>query len=127
MTSRVAGLISRSPRERRTLARLRAFAVAPEHGPHARQELGHAEGLGDVVLGAELEAHHLVHLRAARGEHRDRHFVALAAQCAEHLEAVQPREHHVEDDEIDRRVARLGEPFFAVVGEEHVDNPRRAG
>src|SRR5712671_6524104 len=36
--------------------------LAPEHDLGPRQQLGHAERLGDVVVGAELEQPHFLHL-----------------------------------------------------------------
>src|SRR6478752_3879818 len=46
---------------------------AAEQGPHARAELPDRERLGDVVVGAELEADDLVELVVAGGQHDDRH------------------------------------------------------
>ena len=40
--------------------------------PDARDQLARAERLGQVVVGAELEAEQLVELVVARGEHDDR-------------------------------------------------------
>src|SRR5919197_3920397 len=76
-------------------------APAAQHRADAREQLARAEGLGDVVVGAELEAHHAIGLFLAPGEHhhgdlglvahapRDRHAV-LAAQAEV--------EHHQVDD-----------------------------
>src|SRR5579864_3637637 len=44
----------------------RAYSAAPERRAHAREELGQAERLGDVVLRAELEAGDFVHLAGLR-------------------------------------------------------------
>ncbi len=40
----------------------RGARLAPEHDLGPRQQLGHAERLGDVVVGAELEQPHFLHL-----------------------------------------------------------------
>ena len=78
----------------------------PARGPrrsaasHAGEELGQAEGLRDVVLGAELEPRDLVHLAGARAQDDDGHRLPLAPQRLEHLEAVQLGQHHVEDDQV---------------------------
>ena len=47
---------------RRPSARLARDRGAPQRGLHAAAELAHREGLGDVVVGAELEADDLVDL-----------------------------------------------------------------
>src|SRR5664279_1909319 len=46
---------------------------APQDAAHARDELARRERLGDVVVGAELEADDAIDLVAARGEKEDRH------------------------------------------------------
>ena len=55
---------------------------------HARRQLAEAERLGDVVVGAELEAGDPVVLARARGQHDDRHVRAVGArsQDAAHFE-----------------------------------------
>ena len=61
-TSAVRPRATRAPaRTRRSTARIR------------RQELGHPERLGDVVVGAGVEGPHLRPLVVADGEHDDRH------------------------------------------------------
>lgn len=92
-------------------------AASAEDGLHAGQELREAEGLGHVVFCAELEAHDLVHLGAACREHDHGRRVFAGAQRAEHLEAVHLRQHHVEDDEVERAAHRLREPVLPVVRE----------
>ncbi len=52
--------------------RLRLLFGPPQQGADAGLELAQAEGLGDVIVGAELEAEHLVQLAVPRGEHQDR-------------------------------------------------------
>ena len=48
------------------------LSVGPaERGVHAGEELAEGEGLDDVVVGAQLEPEHLVHLLVARGHHED--------------------------------------------------------
>jgi hypothetical protein len=83
-------------------------ARAPQRRLDARAELAHGERLGDVVVRPELEAEHLVDLLGLRGEHDDRHRGARA-QAAADLEAVHPREHHVEDHEVEGLLAEAGE------------------
>ena len=65
--------------------------------PDARDELAGAEGLDHVVVGAELQAGHPVRLVAARGEDEDRH-ARVAADGADDVEAVDPRQAQVQDE-----------------------------
>ena len=44
---------------------------APQDRLHAQEQLAHAEGLDDVVVGAELEADHAIDLLALGREHDD--------------------------------------------------------
>src|SRR6185312_7791985 len=73
---------------------------AAQHRAHPREELAVAEGLGDVVVGAELEAHHAVDLFLAPGEDDDREVQGFA-QPARDREPVLVRELEVEDHEVD--------------------------
>src|SRR5262249_20056010 len=75
-------------------------------GFDARDELADREGLGDVVIGADLEAADLVRLLRARGQHDDRHDAVLRAQLLADRVAVQVAEHEVEDDAVGSLVAR---------------------
>ena len=64
-----------------------------------RDELPGAERLGEVVVGADGEPDDEVGLGVAGGEHQDGHR-AVALDAPAHLEAVEAREHQVEDDEV---------------------------
>ena len=70
---------------------------AAQQRPDAREQRARAEGLGEVVVGAEAERAHQVLLLAAHRQHHDRHARARADRLA-HLEARQRRhvdiEHH---------------------------------
>src|SRR5262249_13392224 len=76
-------------------------------------ELTNREGLGDVVVRAQLEAENLVELFTASGQHDDRH-VAAGAEAAADLETVDLRQHQVEHDKVDLLVAEERERLFAV-------------
>jgi hypothetical protein len=77
-----------------------------QHRPHAADELAWAEGLGDVVVGSELQASNAVILLALGRKHNHRDARDLADQ-AQRLEAVEVRHHHVEQDQIGQAVAQL--------------------
>ena len=74
-------------------------APAAQKGAHAGDELAHAEGLRQVVVAADLEAHHLVELGVARGEEQHGHR-GLRAQTAAQLVAVHAGQHDVEHEQV---------------------------
>ncbi len=89
-------------------ALLAAELDAAQQRVDACHQLGEREGLGDVVVGADVEADHLVDLRTLGGEHEDgrRH---LLSQDAADLEPAELGQHQVEQDEVGTDAARLGE------------------
>ena len=111
-TWRVAGSSRRSPTsiDRRALAR-----AAADERPQAGQQLGEGEGLDQVVVGAAVEPGDAVLEGAARGQHQDRRPDPFAAQPPAGLEAVDPGQHHVEDDRVvaasDRAIASASSPL----------------
>ena len=81
------------------LQRARAAARDAAHErAQPRKQLAEVEGLGQVVVGADVEAADAVADLSARGEHEDRRPALALAQRAADLEAVAAGEHHVEDD-----------------------------
>src|SRR5262249_22143956 len=84
---------------------------AAQQRADARDQLGGAERLGHVVVGADLEAQELVALTGARGHHQDRN-VALLSNAARDLEAVNAGEPQVENHErrLDPGEVRQGPP-----------------
>jgi hypothetical protein len=84
------------PGQDAVLAGHHAHLGTTQVGPDPRDELAHGEGLGDVVVGAELEPGHLVGLGVLGGEDQDRH-VRLAPDRPTYVEARQLGEHEVED------------------------------
>jgi hypothetical protein len=83
----------------------------------ARGQLADLEGLGNVVVRADLERHDDVHGIGAGGEDDDRHLDTRSAEPAAYVKAGHSGKAEVEKDEVD--VALLGEaqPFGAVLGE----------
>ena len=76
-------------------------ADAAEQDFDASEELGEFEGLGDVIVGAELEADYFIDGEAARGQHEDGEFEALLAELAADFEAIDAGERNVEQDQIE--------------------------
>ena len=72
-----------------------------EQAGDARQQDGEVERLGQVVVGARLEAaQHVVGVRAG-GQQHHRHELPRRAQPPHHLEAVEAGQHDVEQDDIE--------------------------
>ena len=86
---------------------------APQQRLDPAHQLAQRERLGDVVVGAELEAHDLVELVVAGGQEQDRCLGPDGAQPAEHLEAVDAGQADVEQDEVGRLVGGELEPLLA--------------
>ena len=94
--------------------RVRQVAIRPaEEGLDPAHQLAQAERLRQVVVGAELEADHLVDLVVAGGEDEDRHLGAGRPDAAQDLEAVDAGEPDVEDDQVGRLVGRDVEALLA--------------
>ena len=93
--------------------------TAPGHGAQPGHQDRERERLGQVVVGAGVEALHLVPLAVLGGEHQDRGPVLLRAQGLADLVAVDPGEHQVEHDRVVLVLPREPQPVGAVVG--HVD------
>jgi len=77
-----------------------AGARTAQHGLDAGQQFARLERLGQVVVGADLQADDTVHHIAARGQHDDGR-VAFAADRAAQFEAVHLGQPHIEDDGVE--------------------------
>ena len=69
---------------------------------NAREQFTRGEGLGDVVVGAFDKALYLVVLGSPCRQHHDRHPGSCRTQSAADLHAVEPREHEIEQHDIER-------------------------
>ena len=94
------------------------LAGSAQDGPDPRHELLDAEGLRDVVV-AHAEALDLVLGRVTGGQEDDGHLLALVAQAAADLVAVEVGQHDVEHDEMRPERAHLLERLGA--GARHPD------
>ncbi|MNT43276.1 hypothetical protein D3C72_1797370 [compost metagenome] len=68
-------------------------------------KLGHAERLGQVVIGTTLETTDAIRL-GAQSRHHDHRCRAAFAQFRQHIQAVQSRQQDVHQDHIETRLAR---------------------
>ncbi len=98
-------------------------ARAPQQRAHACQQLAHAERLGDVVIGPALEAQHAVGLFGACGQHQDGR-LSIRAVTADRLtqrDAVEPRQHEIEHDQVEAAFLRDMERLFTVADDRAVE------
>jgi hypothetical protein len=72
--------------------------ASPKHGSNARRQLAGREGLDDVVVGAELQTDNAIDFTRTRRQ-QDHGYVRGRAQLTKYREAVDTRQHDVEDDE----------------------------
>src|SRR6478672_2762081 len=92
------------------------IAVRPaEQGPDPAHQLAQPERLRQVVVGAQLEADHLVDLVVAGGQDEDGRLRAGGPEPAQDLEAVHAREADVEHDEVRGLVDREIEALLAAL------------
>ena len=93
---------------------------APAHQrPDAGEQLAALERLDQIVVGAAVEALDAVLGVGARGEDQDRD-VALGADAAADLDAVEPRQAEVEHDEVGDELLGGVERLHAVGGRAHL-------
>ena len=84
---------------------------APKHGAHTGDDLLQAEGLGDVVVGADGESAHTVVGVATRRQEDDRQAtVRPVGEASLHLEPVQVRKHDVEQHQVGAERFRRAQP-----------------
>src|SRR5207247_8909650 len=91
-------------------------AGTPQHRANPRQELAQAEGLGHVVIGAQLQSLDAIGFLAAGGQHDDGNVEPLGAQLAADVPAAHARHHDVEKEQVRRLRQREGEAAPAIAG-----------
>ncbi len=90
---------------------------AAQQRAHPREKFLERERLGQIVVGARIEAGHAFGHRVAGGENQDGQIVAGAAELSADLEAVEPRHHHVEHHRVGPIVGDQIERFDAILGQ----------
>ena len=101
-------------------AALRQFPVgAAQQGAHPRQQFAELVRLYHVVVRAQLEAEHLVHLFVARREHQNRLPKALLAKPAAQIEAVGIGQPNVENDQMRRLLGDQLVASAAILSPQH--------
>src|SRR5437867_13243908 len=94
---------------------------------NARQQLAHTKRLGDVIVGAEVEADDFVELLAFGGEHQNRSGEFFCAKLFADVITAQAGQHDIEEDHgramfgdsIDGGIAAIANGHFeAVAGQD---------
>ena len=88
-------------------------------GTDTRFQLGHAEGLGHVVIGAGVKGGHLAVFQR-RSRQDDHGHLAPGPDATNHLEPVEVGEAQVEHDHLRGTQGDAGEPLFGGRGHQHL-------
>ena len=88
---------------------LRHTGPVTKSNPRPSKQLGNAEGLGQVVVGSQVERGDLVALGPSDREHDDRHRHAHRPQLPNHLEPVEVGQAEIEYHEVRRPDGDLSE------------------
>ena len=91
----------------------RARSRAAQDDVHPGDEFARAEGLGDVIIAADLEAEHAIDLVVARREKQDRNIGGFSDFPAD-VQAVEFRHADIQDDEVRPVAGKAGQCFLAV-------------
>src|SRR5258705_8112618 len=99
-----------------------AGGTAPQHGPDPQQQLANAEGFGDEIVRAELEAHQAIHFLAPGGDHDHRQLPrpGVRLDAAAHLGTRQIGQHQVEQHQVRARTGDLDERLLARHGDDRI-------
>ena len=93
-----------------------------QDGAHPRDQLLEAEGLGEVVVGPQLEGSELVLQRVASGEEDDGRAVAATAHGSAHIETVQTWHRHVDQHELRAEVVSAHQGVVTVAGAHRIES-----
>ena len=87
-------------------------AAVAQSGADAGRQLVRIEGLGDIVVGPQIQCGHLFLFLVAGGDDEDGD-MAPTAQLFQHLESVHVRQTQVQQDQIGTEGGRKAEPLSA--------------
>jgi hypothetical protein len=73
--------------------------------PDSRQQFSERKRLADIIIGAEVQAHHSIPLLRASRKHEDGRVESLAAHPPAQVVSAQLGQHQVEDQEVRLMVA----------------------
>mmetsp|Transcript_21671 Transcript_21671/g.84405 ORF Transcript_21671/g.84405 Transcript_21671/m.84405 type:complete len:428 (+) Transcript_21671:1981-3264(+) len=103
--------------------RARGFGrrAAAQHRVDAGQQFARIEGLGEIVVRADLQADDAVHVLDLGGQHDDGRAVVGGAQPAADGQAVFAGQHQVQHDQVHRLAGELLVQGPAVLGQQHLE------
>jgi len=87
----------------------------------AGEQFARVEGLGQVVVGTDLEADDAVHILDLGREHDDRRQVVGGTQAAADRQAVLARQHQVEHDQVHGFAGQQAVQRLGVLGQQHLE------
>ena len=87
---------------------------ATQHGVGAGNDFAGIEWLDDVVVGAALQSDDSIGVGFPGGEHDD-WYVRLSTQDPAHLNAIETRQHQIEDDQVRSQGTGQRQPGFSIV------------
>ena len=111
-----AGQVDDGPAQAGALHLQRPAERPPQHGLDAGQQFAGGERLDDVIVGAHLQTADAVVLAAAGRKDDDRQRRPGAAHLGQHFQPVAPRQHQIEQHQIDADAHGLFEAADAVAG-----------
>src|SRR5215469_1920684 len=104
-----------------TVLIFRKCVRSPQNRLDASKELADREGLGDIVIGPELETDDLIHFLAASCKHDDGNRRAFGLELLANVQTAHTRHHHVEHNQIRRILEGPLEPFNAIERGDHLE------
>jgi hypothetical protein len=69
--------------------------TAPQDRANAREQFAGIEGLGQIVIGANLQAHDPIDILAARSQQKNAN-LRCCPQPSQDFETIQPRQHYIQ-------------------------------
>ena len=94
------------------------MTCSPRLCANAGEEFTRSERLGHIVVRTAFESQYAVGFFSTCGDHDDGD-VEVSSNPSQHLEAVDARQHQVEEDDVGSRVKDFGDALFGVL--EHID------
>src|ERR1041385_4210998 len=89
---------------------------ASQQRAHTREEFGKGERLHQVIVRPELETFHAITHAVACREKKNRRARLLTPNLTTHFPAVLPRQHYIDNEQIERSSAREPQPAFSIAG-----------
>src|SRR5579872_224061 len=103
-----------------TIALGRLFGgAAAQQGFDAGAELARAERFGNVAVGSQFQAHHLLGFLSLGGQHENWSAQTVAPQFAANLETIFARQHDIEQDQVKYALTRAARGGISV--RDHLD------